>query len=233
MGAIFALVMVVTLAAYVPALTGDFRWDDAGHVTNPALQSWTGLWRIWFEVGATPQYYPLLHTAFWIGHRSWGDASVGYHLVNVPWHVMSACLLVGILRRLAIPGAMPAALVFALHPVGVESIAWISEQKTTLSTVFCLAAALAWLRFEDDRRPARYVIASLWFLAARLTKTVTATLPAAVLVVWWRRGPLAGRVVWFYLGKLLWPVGLTFFCPRWTIDATIAWQRFFPGAAAP
>jgi len=279
LGAVFAFTLVATLAAYAPALTGDFLWDDAGHVTNPALQSWSGLWRIWFEVGATQQYYPLLHSAFWIEHRLWGDATAGYHVINVLWHVTSACLLVAILRRLAIPGAMLAGLVFALHPVCVESVAWISEQKNTLSTVFYLAAALAWLRFEDDRRPARYVIASLWFLAALLTKTVTATLPAALLVVaWWRRGRLswrddvrpllpwlalgvtaglgtawfesthigasgdaftlglvergllAGRVVWFYVEKLLWPVDLTFFYPRWTIDATSALQWLFPAA---
>ncbi len=280
LGAVFALVLVATLAAYFPSLTGDFLWDDAGHVTNPSLQAWSGLWRIWFEVGVTQQYYPLLHTAFWIEHRIWGDSTLGYHLINLLWHVTSACLLAAFLRRLAVPGAVLAALVFALHPVCVESVAWISEQKNTLSTVFCLAAALAWLRFEDERRPARYVVASLWFLAALLTKTVTATLPAALLVMaWWRRGRLswrddvrpllpwlalglaaglgtswlertqigasgdnfalgrvergllAGRVVWFYLGKLLWPAGLTFFYPRWTIDATAAWQWFFPAAA--
>ena len=104
-GAIFALILVGTLAAYFPALGGDFLWDDAGHVTSPALQSWSGLWRIWFEVGATQQYYPLLHAAFWIEHRIWGDSVVGYHLINVLWHSMSACLLVVILRRLAVPGA--------------------------------------------------------------------------------------------------------------------------------
>ncbi len=279
MGAVFAFILVVTLAAYYPALTGDFLWDDAGHVTHPALQSWSGLGRIWCEVGATQQYYPLLHSAFWFEHRIWGDATVGYHLINVLWHVTSACLLVAILRRWVVPGALLAGLIFALHPVCVESVAWIAEQKNTLSTVCYLAAVLAWLRFEDERRPARYVVASLWFLAALLTKTVTATLPAALLVVaWWRhgrlswrdhvrpllpwlvlgvaagigtawfestqigaggegftlgvmeRGLLAGRVGWFYLGKLLWPAGLTFFYPRWTIDAAIAWQWLFPGA---
>jgi tetratricopeptide (TPR) repeat protein len=280
MGAVFALLLVVTLAAYFPALTGDFLWDDAGHVTNPALQSWSGLWPIWFEVGATQQYYPLLHSAFWIEHRIWGDATIGYHLINVLWHVTSACLLVAILRRLAVPGALLAGLLFALHPVGVESVAWIAEQKNTLSTVFYLAAALAWLRFEDGRRPTTYAVATLWFVAALLTKTVTATLPTALLVVaWWRRGRLAwrgdvlsllpwlglglaaglgtswfertqigatggdftlgavergllaGRVVWFYFGKLLWPSGLTFFYPRWTVDAAVAWQWLFPVAA--
>jgi tetratricopeptide (TPR) repeat protein len=279
MSAMFAVALVATLVAYFPALTGEFLWDDAGHVTNPALQSWSGLGRIWFEVGATQQYYPLLHSAFWIEHRLWGDATFGYHLINLLWHATSACLLVAVLRRLAIPGPVLAGLVFALHPVCVESVAWISEQKNTLSTVFYLAAALAWLRFEEDRRPTRYAVASLWFLAALLTKTVTATLPAALLVVvWWRhgrlswrddlrplapwlilgvtaglgtvwfesthigatggeftlgvveRGLLAGRVVWFYLGKLLWPAGLTFFYPRWTIDAMATWQWLFPVA---
>ena len=105
MGAVFALILVVTLIAYFPSLTGDFLWDDAGHVTNPSLQSWSGLMRIWFELGVTQQYYPLLHTAFWIEHRIWGDATLGYHLINVIWHATSACLLLAILRRLAIPGA--------------------------------------------------------------------------------------------------------------------------------
>ncbi len=280
LGRVFALILAVTVVAYYPALTGEFLWDDAGHVTNPSLQSWSGLLRIWGEVGATQQYYPLLHTAFWVEHKIWGDATLGYHLINVLWHATSACLLCALLRRLAVPGALLAALIFALHPVCVESVAWISEQKNALSTVFYLAAALAWLRFEEDRRPRRYVIASLWFVAALLTKTVTATLPAALLVVaWWRRGRLswrddvrpllpwfalgvvagvgtawfesthigasgegfalgmvergllAGRVVWFYLGKLLWPVDLAFFYPRWTIDLMNLGQWIFPGAA--
>ena len=105
----FVLVAVVSVVAYLPALGGDFLWDDAGHVTNPALQSWSGLIRIWFEVGATQQYYPLLHSAFWIEHQLWGDAPLGYHLVNVLWHATSAGLFAAVLRRLAVPGAVLAA----------------------------------------------------------------------------------------------------------------------------
>src|SRR5882672_1738447 len=89
---VFALLFVAALAAYFPALTGDFLWDDAGHVTNPALQSGSGLWRIWFEVGTTQQYYPLLHSAFWIEHKLWGDAVLGYHLINLLQHVLAATL---------------------------------------------------------------------------------------------------------------------------------------------
>ncbi len=276
----FGVILLAVLCAYGPALRGELLWDDAGHVTHPALSSLDGLFRIWFEPGATQQYYPLLHSAFWLEYQLWGDSTAGYHLVNVLWHSLAACLLIVLLRRLSIPGAALAGLIFALHPVCVESVAWISEQKNTLSTALYLAAALAWLRHEEDRRPARYLVATLCFVAALLTKTVTATLPAALLVLaWWRRGRLswrgdvlpllpwlglgavagvgtawfeahhigaqgedfalgsvergllAGRVVWFYLGKLVWPAGLAFFYPRWAIDAGVWWQWLFPLAA--
>ncbi len=276
-GVLFLLLSLVLLAVYFPALKGEFLWDDAGHVTRPELQTWSGLLRIWFEVGATQQYYPLLHSAFWLQHQLWGDAPLGYHVVNMLAHALAAGLFAAVLRRLAVPGATLAAFVFALHPVCVESVAWISEQKNTLSTVFYLAAALAWLRYREERSSPRYAVATAWFLAALLTKTVTATLPAALLVVaWWQRGRLswsdevrpllpwlgvgvaaglgtawlethqigaqggdfalgpiervllAGRVAWFYLGKLLWPADLAFFYPRWSIDAGVAWQWLFP-----
>ena len=274
------LLLAATLLAYLPALGGDFLWDDEGHVTRPELRSWAGLGRIWGEVGATQQYYPLLHSVFWVQHRLWGDATAGYHLSNVVWHTLSALLLAAVLRRLAVPGAVLAAFAFALHPVAVESVAWIAEQKNTLSTVCYLGAALLWLRFDATRRPGAYAGATAWFVAALLTKTVTATLPAALLVVaWWRRGTLswrgdvapllpwfalgigaglgtawletnqigaeagelagpaarvvlAGRILWFYLGKVLWPVDLAFFYPRWTVDPGVAWQWLFPAAAA-
>lgn len=207
LGWLFVWLFGVTLVAYWPALNGEMLWDDAGHVTRPDLQSWLGLWRIWFELGATQQYYPLLHSAFWVEHQLWGDATIGYHVINVLWHVAAACLFAAILRRLQVRGAVLAAVVFALHPVCVESVAWISEQKNTLSAVFYLAAALAWLRYEEDRKPARYAIATLWFVAALLTKSITATLPAALLVLaWWRRGRLSLRgdvavlLPWLILG---------------------------------
>jgi hypothetical protein len=137
-----AVIFAVTLLAYLPAVRGGFLWDDDGHVTREDLRSLGGLERIWCEMGATQQYYPLLHTAFWVEHRLWGDAVVGYHLANILLHAAAACLLVAVVRRLALPGAYLAGLIFALHPVCVESVAWISEQKNTLSTVFYLGSAL-------------------------------------------------------------------------------------------
>lgn len=271
------LAAAATLLVYWPALRGGFLWDDDGHVTRLDLRSLAGLARIWFEPGATQQYYPLLHSAFWLQHRAWGEAPLGYHLATILLHATAAVLFAAVLRRLAVPGAALAAGLFLLHPVNVESVAWISEQKNTLSLVLYLAAALAYLRFDRERRPADYAWATGCFLLALLTKTVTATLPAALLVVcWWRRGRLewrrdvrpllpwwvlgaaaglftahfeatligahgadfalgplergllAGRVFWFYLGKLGWPAGLTFIYPRWHVDAGVPWQWLFP-----
>ncbi|MEO5959970.1 MAG: tetratricopeptide repeat protein [Opitutaceae bacterium] len=190
---VFALLLVATLAVYFPALSGAMLWDDAGHVTRADLRSLAGLGRIWFEFGATQQYYPVLHSAFWIEHLFWGDATIGYHLINVALHATAAFLFGILLRRLAIPGAWFAALLFALHPVCVESVAWIAEQKNTLSAVFYLAAMLAYLRFAETRRARPYGWATALFLLAILTKTVTATLPAALLVVAWLR---CGRIAW-------------------------------------
>jgi len=272
-----SLLAGLTLAAYWPAVHGTLVWDDAGHVTAPALRSVAGLWRIWFSLGATQQYYPLLHSAFWLEHRMWGDTVEGYHLVNIALHLISACLVAAIMRQLRLPGRWLAAIVFALHPVQVESVAWITEQKNTLSTVFYLSAALVYLRFDRSRRRAEYGVAALLFVCAVLSKTSTATLPAALLVIfWWERGRLdwrrdvapvapwllfgavaglftawvertyieaegaefmlsaaqrvliAGRVVCFYVWKLIWPVSLTFNYPRWTVDVSVWWQWLFP-----
>jgi len=277
----------VAIAAYWPVFRAGFIWDDDAHVTRAELQSLHGLWRIWFDLGSTQQYYPVLHGAFWLEHRLWGDAPLGYHLANVLLHATSACLFALALRRLAAPGAWFAGFLFALHPVCVESVAWISEQKNTLSLVFYLLAAHAYLHFDARRARGQrggaglYLLATGLFLLSLLSKTVTATLPAALLVVaWWRRGRLswkgdvlplapwfvlaagaglfsawvervyvgaqgsefgltaaqrcllAGRAIWFYLGKVVWPVGLNFIYPRWRIDAADGWQYLFPAAAA-
>ena len=212
----WALLVLTTLVVYLPALRGGLLWDDKMHVTRLDLQSLHGLWRIWFDLGATQQYYPLLHSAFWLEHRIWGDAVLGYHLTNVALHAGCACLVVLIVRRLALPGAWLAGFVFALHPVCVEAVAWISEQKSTLSGVFCLAAALTYLYFDRGapgaRRKSTYFLALGLFVLALMCKTVTATLPAVLLVIfWWQRGRLEWKrdvlplVPWFGIGI---PAGL-------------------------
>ena len=216
--AIFGLVWV----CYWPALHGGVLWDDPAHITRVDLRSWSGLWRIWSDLRSTQQYYPVLFSAFWVEHRLWGDHTVGYHLVNLFFHSTSCCLFALILRRLwsentaALPGDQAkrfeippgaewlAAAIFAVHPVCVETVAWITEQKNTLSLLMYLLAALAYLRFADRRRPWMYAAASALFLLALGSKTVTVSLPAALLVVrWWKKGRLPWRseilplVPWF------------------------------------
>ncbi|HVY91718.1 MAG TPA: glycosyltransferase family 39 protein, partial [Bryobacteraceae bacterium] len=185
---------VLVLLVYSPAIRAGIVWDDVGHLTSPALQSFHGLYRIWFEPGATQQYYPLLHSAFWLEHRIWGDALAGYHLINIAFHIISALLLVAIARRLNIRGGWFAAFLFALHPVATESVAWISEQKNTLSTVLYLASAIFYLRFDRERRKSSYAAAIVLYVLALMAKSVTATLPITLLAVfWWERGKLSWK----------------------------------------
>jgi tetratricopeptide (TPR) repeat protein len=189
--------------AYWPSLSGRFIWNDSDYVTAPALRSLGGLARIWTDVGATQQYYPLLHTAFWLQHGLFGDNPLGYHIVTLLLHAGSAVLFGLIVRRLLEGGRdkspyagawLLAALLFALHPVHVESVAWISEQKNTLSLAFYLGSTLAYLEFADTRSAKSYALAAALFALSLLCKTVTATLPAALLVVvWWKRGRLDWR----------------------------------------
>ena len=189
-----AALLVAVFLAYQPAWQGGFLWDDTAHVTRPDLQSWQGLGRIWFEVNATLQYYPLLHSAFWFEHALWGDAPLGYHLVNLVLHATSAILVFLILRRLAVPGAYLAAAIFALHPVHVESVAWITEQKNTLSAVFYLGAMLLYLHFDQTRKISWYLGAVALFVLGLLSKTVIGTLPGGLLVIfWWQRGRLSWK----------------------------------------
>lgn len=203
-GALAALVLL----AWWPVVDCGFVWDDDDHVThNPVLRTWGGLWQAWTEPRSLPQYYPLVHTTFWLEFRLWGLHPLGYHVVNVALHATAAVLLWRLGRRLALPGAWLAAAWFVVHPVHVESVAWVTERKNVLSLVCALAAALAWLRWRDGGGGrARYWCGGAWFVAALLAKTVVASLPAALLVVaWWRDGRIARRdwrafLPWLALG---------------------------------
>jgi len=188
------LLFTVLLAVYYPALHGTPLWDDEGHLTRPDLRSWAGVGRIWFELRATQQYYPLTHSLFWLGNRLWGDQYLGYHLVNVFLHAVSALLLVQVLRRLEISGAWLAAALWALHPVQVESVAWMSELKNTLSGALYFGSALLYLRFQRERSLKVYFAAFGLFILGLFAKSVVDTLPAALLLlIYWKCGNLLWR----------------------------------------
>jgi tetratricopeptide (TPR) repeat protein len=190
----YAALAAIGLCAYGPALNGGLLWDDEAHLIPPALASWSGLARLWTDFTQSQQYYPVASTAFWAMNRLWGHEPLGYHVANVLLHALSALLIARLAARWSLPGGLLAAVVFLLHPVHVESVAWISELKNTLSTAFCLLAALAYVDFDATRRRDRYAAALAFFALALGSKSVTAVLPAALLVVaWWRRGRISWR----------------------------------------
>jgi len=272
---------MATVLAYGPAVGNGFIWDDDDYVTdNQTLRTVDGLKHIWLDRGAVPQYYPLTHTTFWIEYQLWGEWPAGYHTVNILLHALAGVLLWRLLLRLDVRGAWLIAAVFALHPVMVESVAWITERKNVLSGVLAIASLIAYRRFKpggDGRR--FYALSLLCYACALLSKSVTVTLPPVILLLtWWKSGRItrrdvmptlpmfaiglaaglntiwmerhvvgaqgeifdlglldrvlvAGRALWFYAGKMVWPHNLTFIYPRWTIDPAAWWQWLYPAAA--
>jgi tetratricopeptide (TPR) repeat protein len=228
-----AVLVVATVVAYWPALKGGFIWDDPDYITNNhQLRSAEGLWEIWTNTRSIPQWYPLVHTTYWIEYHLWGLAPLGYHLVNVLLHAGGALLLWKLLKKLQVPGAWLAAAIFALHPVHVESVAWVTERKNTLSAFLYFSAALAYLRtkfgealrIESDHLAAGlapreltisahdwtwYAFSFLLFAGAMFSKTVSCSFPAAVLlVIWWKQNRIRLRNVYplipfFVLGLAL------------------------------
>lgn len=194
------LLAAMTLLAYGPALRGGFVWDDEHHVTDlPALRSVEGLRDIWLKPGTTLQYYPLTFTSFWLQYRLWGLDPFGFHAVNVALHLANALLLLALFRRFAVRGAWFAAALFALHPVNTMSVAWVTELKNVQSLFLALVALHAYVRWAGlptgaSRPGAWYAAALVCFAAALCTKTATALLAIAlVLVIWLARGRLARR----------------------------------------
>jgi Flp pilus assembly protein TadD len=301
-----AALVALLVAAYAPSFRGDFLWDDDLHITaNPTIVGPLGLKEIWTSARAA--YFPLVLTNFKLQHALWGLDPLGYRLVTLGFHLGAAFLLWRVLVGLRVPGAWLGAALWALHPVQVESVAWICELKNTQSAVFFLAALLCWQRVTTGvpaRRPSalephppasapppphppsaprlhrRAYFATLAFaVLAILSKPSTVMLPVALaLVTWWlhrrvawrdllplapffamsalaagwtiweqkfnsgaigpawnqtlpERAVIAGRALWFYLGKLLWPEPLVFIYPRWEISARSA-LAFVPLLAA-
>ena len=284
------LLVVLLLTAYFPVLQNGFIWDDDRHLTdNPLITDFDGLKRLWLDVRSRQQYYPMISTSFWIEYQFWGLDPLGYHIDNVLLHALNAIVLWRVLVFLGVPAAWLVSAVFALHPVHVESVAWITERKNTLSGFFYLLSLYTFLRFYfpgqsvfSSKNPVKnrsgllYGVSLFFFICALSGKTVTCTLPAVVLLLfWWMQnhihlkiiqlmvpyfviglgfatltiwlekvsagalGPewdfsfwdrflIAGRALWFYIGKLIWPFPIIFTYPRWNIDDSVWWQYFYP-----
>ena len=200
-GLALAVLGLLIAACYFPATRHGFVWDDEILTTLDAIRNWSGLWDLWFAPGSAYRqggvgeghYWPLLYTTFWLEHKLWGFAPAGYHLVNLGLHFANTALLWRLLERLGAPGAWFAAALFAVHPVHVESVAWVIARKDLLATLFYLAAFLFWLRYDEAPRTRRYAATLALYAAGVLCKSIAVTLPGALLIwQWWKRGRVTG-----------------------------------------
>jgi protein O-mannosyl-transferase len=193
---IFAGVLAaVTIFAYRPAWHGGFLWDDDAYIINNELLTARDGWqRIWFSLDSPSQYFPLSYSTFRIEHALWSLNTTGYHWVNLLLHVGNALLVWAVLARLGVPGSWLAAAIFALHPVQVESVAWITEQKNVLMVFFFLLTLLGWIAFINERTQRRgifYCLALIFYVLALSAKATACTLPAALfLILWLRKKPI-------------------------------------------
>src|SRR6266699_1013258 len=208
---IFVVVLAaVTIFAYRPAWHGGFLWDDDAYIIkNELLTAPDGLQRIWFSLDSPSQYFPLTYSTFRIEHALWGLNTTGDHWVNLLLHVANALLVWVVLARLGVPGSWLAAAIFALHPVQVESVAWITERKNVLMGFFFLLTLVAWIAFGEKRtrRPwILYCLALIFYVLALSAKATACTLPAALcLILWLQKKPITMRrlmqiVPFFVLG---------------------------------
>jgi tetratricopeptide (TPR) repeat protein len=199
--ALFAGVALLFAAAFItfwPAIHGNFIWDDQINIDrNPLIRSDGGLLGIWTAGPGAYDYYPLTWTAWWLQWRAFGRETTGYHVVNLILHAGVCVALWRVLVRLSVPGAFVAATVFAVHPVNVETVAWISEQKNTLSMLLAMTSVVLWLDAREGAGGRRAYWASvIAFALALLAKPSVVGLPAVLLVLgWWRDRPLRREFV--------------------------------------
>lgn len=277
------LLALLTTLAYAPVFRAEFIWDDDMFITdNPLLLSVDGLRVIWLAPKENPQYYPLLLTLFWLQYRVFGSDPTGYHVVTLLFHILASLAVWRLARRVTPGAALWVGLLFALHPMQVQSVAWATELKNTLSGFFYVAALVHWVRYLQvhdpggSGRPRRELgWAALHFVCATLSKTTSSSWPlAAVLLALYLRKPIrarmllfllptlllgffigwisvvvehsgygrgvptimstaekwivAGRSLWFYLGKFIWPDPLLLVYPRWALHADRWWEWLWP-----
>ena len=205
-----AIIILLAFIAYFPSINGGFIMDDDGLLTNnDIIRTPSGLYRFWCTTEAI-DYWPATNSTFWIEWRLWGMNATGYHFTNLILHIVEALLIWIILRKLAIPGAFLAALIFAVHPVNVESVAWIAQRKNLMAMLFFLLSILWYLKAdmpttsngglrEREKTFSSFILhpssfhfwywlSLLAFLIAMLSKGSVAVLPALLLgIIWWLR----------------------------------------------
>src|SRR5256885_2752683 len=220
------LLAALTIFVYRPSWNGGFLWDDDDYIThNELLTAPDGLRRIWFSLDSPSQYFPLTYTTFRIEQALWGLKPFGYHWTNIFLHVANALLIWRLLLRLKVPGSWLAAAFFALHPVQVESVAWITERKNVLMAFFFLLTLLAWIAFVDERTRRSwifYCLALISYPLALSAKATACTLPAALfLILWLQKKPIAMRRLMQIVPFVVLGVGMGL--------VAVWWERYHQG----
>jgi len=269
-------IILVSFLAFLPVLRAGFLWDDDAITDNALLRTPGGFVKIWTTPSLLTReahYWPFLYSVFWIEYHIWDLHPFGYHLTNLLFHVVNVLLLWLILSSLNKEIALFAALLFAVHPVHVESVAWIIDLKDILSTAFYLGSFVLFMKFYSEGKKRHYVLSWALFILSLLCKSMAVTFPVAlVLWLWWKNGKIRGkdifrllpfviaaflialgdvrfaqgreqvrlgfsfiercliasRSVFFYMGKLLLPINLMTFYPRWAVDVKNISQYAYP-----
>ena len=193
-----AIIVLAGLWIYAPTYHGDWLWDDDQLVTaNRTVQSTSleGLTKLWYNPDGA-DFFPLSYTALWAQWPFFGLRPTGYHVTTIVLHLIGSLLIWALLARMRIPGAWLSGLLFAIHPVAVESVAWVSETKNTLSLPLLLLSCLCWVSQDEaasgPRRTRLYALSIVFFLLSMLAKTSVVALPVVMLLyAWWKRGTVS------------------------------------------
>ncbi len=184
------LIAAAVLWIFQPVFHGGWLWDDDTDIyDNTITRGDSGLWSIWFAPGTQIDYYPVKASVQWVQWHLFGMDTLGYHLTNIVLHFVGSLLVWRLLGKLGLRQAWIGGLIFAVHPVMIESVAWIAELKNTLSLPPFLLAMGAFVDYERNGRGRDYLQALAWFLVAMLCKTTMVMFPVVILLYfWWRRG---------------------------------------------
>jgi len=190
-----ALIIIAGLVIYWPAVHGDWLWDDYQLISlSPLVHDPNGLWKIWFEPGNLLDYFPLKVTVEWLEWQLWGNDTFGYHLVTLILHLVGSLLVWRLLNKFQLRYAWLGGLLFAVHPAMVESVAWISELKNTLSLPFFLLSVGAFIDYDERGNRRDFFLSIGLFLAAMLCKPSMVMFPFVILLyAWWKRGTVGLR----------------------------------------
>jgi protein O-mannosyl-transferase len=187
------VVLAATALVFLRALFNDFAsWDDDEYILkNPHIRefSWENI-RMIFSSFYLDNYHPFTTLIYLITFTLFKLDALPYHLINVILHLLNTYLLYRIVDKLSGRpfAALIVAALFALHPMHVESVAWISELKDVLYTAFYFGAMLAWLRYSENGRKKHYVISMLLFACSLMSKSAAVTLPLILILMDWYKG---------------------------------------------